>query len=391
MTSSSDVSKSTNRLSAVLLAVLVLFWVAPAAQATPPHTFTLLYSFQGATGEYPLAGLVMDSSGNLYGTTSEGGGDGDGVIFKVTPDGNESVLQSLTGGFDGELPAAGLVFDSSGDIWGTTTQGGAYGSGTVFQLAPNGTVNFVYDLGKTKFDPRFPAAGVTLDADGNIYGTTQEGGAYNLGTIFKIDTTHNLTVLHSFKGNPTDGKYPIAGLILDSKGDFYGTTELGGASNDGTIFKVDRKGHETVLLSLDGDSGGGYPFGGVVMDASGNLYGATAYGGNGIGVVFELSPAGTETVLYTFNGGNDGEYPSSSLAIDPKGNLFGTTEFGGKDGAGTIFEITAARKFFVLHDFSGPDGADMLTNLVLDSSGNLYGTATEGGANGQGSVFKLTK
>ncbi|HEX8817620.1 MAG TPA: choice-of-anchor tandem repeat GloVer-containing protein [Terriglobales bacterium] len=394
MNKSQHFSKSTIALVAISILVSVFAAKSAAAESETTPAFTLLYSFQGASGENPLAGVVMDSSGTLYGTTSEGGANGDGAVFTIAADGTESLLYSFKGGADGSFPLAPLTFDSSGNIYGTTTLGGKYGYGTVFKLASNGDKSLVYSFGAGNHDGRYPSAGVLLDKQGTIFGTTQDGGGYGCGTVFKIDANGKESIMHNFKGvgpgHPADGAYPIAGLIRDHHGNLYGTTELGGASNDGTVFKIDSTGRESLLLSLDGKSGGGYPFGGVVMDAQGNLYGTAAYGGDGIGVTFELSPAGKETPLHTFQGGDDGDYPSSGLAIDKHGNLYGTTEFGGLGGAGVLYKITTAGKFFVQHHFDGSDGGDLLTSPFADDNGNVYGTATEGGANGQGSVFKLS-
>lgn len=359
-----------------------------AAAQVPAAKFTLLYSFEGTSGEYPLAGLVLDSSGNVYGTTTEGGTHGLGTVFKVSESGGETVLHSFKGGHaDGSFSIAALVRDSAGNLYGTTVDGGEFGYGTVFKLEETGDETLLYSFGKTAKDGRYPSAGLLLDAKGNLYGTTQEGGAFGFGTIFKVAGDSEI-VLHNFAGNPTDGQYPVQGLIEDAAGNLYGATELGGKFNDGTIFKLDTTGHETVIFSLTGGPGGNYPFGGVVRDSAGNIYCTAAYGSNQIGVIFKVSPSGKETVLHTFEG-SDGSYPSSGLIRDSKGTLYGTTEFGGSIGSGVAYSLTATGTFTVLHNFAGSDGGDLLTPLVLDSAGNLYGTTTEGGVHGEGTVFKI--
>ena len=305
--------------------------------------------------------------------------------------GEETVLHSFKGGkSDGKFPIAGLVRDNAGNLYGTTNLGGAAGYGTVFKVEENGDESLLHSFGEREKDGRYPSAGLVSDDEGNLYGTTQEGGDHGYGTIFKLDACGKETVLHSFAGNPTDGRYSIAGLVRDVEGNLYGTTELGGSFNDGTVFKFDTSGKESVLFSFTGMASGAYPFGGVVLDSKGNLYGTTAYGANGFGVVFKLDALGRETVLYSFTGGTNGVYPSAGLVRDSKGNLYGTTEFGGTDGPGAIFRVSTGGKETVLHSFTGSDGADILNGLVRDADGNLYGTATEGGAHGQGTLFKLT-
>jgi uncharacterized repeat protein (TIGR03803 family) len=229
---------------------------------------------------------------------------------------------------------------------------------------------------------------------GNVYGTTQQGGAHGYGTVFKLDNAGKETVLHSFRGVP-DGEYPCAGLILDAKGNLYGTTQLGGpvSQNDGTVFKVTAKGKETVLYSFtDAKGDGAYPIGGVVRDPAGNLYGTASDGGtNGIGIVFKLDTTGKERVLYSFGTNTgDGAYPFAGLVRDAKGNLYGTAELGGANGPGVVFEVAPTGTETVVHSFGGTDGSYPLAGLVQDAKGNLYGTATEGGAHNDGVVFKLS-
>ncbi len=375
-----------------VFAGLVLLSALVAAQTPPAATFAVLHSFKGTGGEYPLSAVIMDASGNLYGTTSEGGLHGNGTVYKVTPSGEEVVLHSFKGGrSDGAFPIASLVRDNTGNLYGTTTDGGAAGFGTVFKVAEDGAETVLHSFGESADDGRYPSAGLVRDSAGNLYGTTEDGGALGFGTIFKVTESGEETVLHSFAGNPTDGQYPIANLTRDANGNLYGTTELGGSANDGTVFKLDAAGSETLLFNFEGGSTGANPFGGVIRDSSGNLYGAATYGAHGVGLVFKLSPLGVETVLHKFTGGTDGAYPSAGVIRDSSGNLFGTAEFGGDFGAGVVFEVSSSGTFSTVHSFSGSDGADILTGLLLDSAGNLYGTATEGGANGQGTVFKLSK
>ena len=238
--------------------------------------------------------MVQDSADNLYGTTPDGGASDAGVVFKVAKHGKETVLYSFTGGDDGGNPFAGLIRDSAGNLYGTTTYGGdlkcnnGYGCGTVFKLGKTGKETVLYSFTESP-DGAYPYAGLVRDTKGNLYGTTFFGGASGAGTVFKVDKTGKETVLYSFTGG-SDGKYPYAGLLRDTKGNLYGTTEYGGASSNGTLFKLDTSGTETVLHSFTGGSDGGLPIAGLILDASGNLYGAAQSGGDGGGTVFELTP-----------------------------------------------------------------------------------------------------
>jgi uncharacterized repeat protein (TIGR03803 family) len=374
--------------AALVLSILLLAAATGSAQA---QTYTTLFSFQAKAGEYPVAGVVIDSAGNLYGTTQQGGAHGLGTIFKVDANGKETVLHSFSGGkSDGAYPTAGLAFDSKGNLYGTTELGGTWNRGTVFKVSK--TTSVLYSFKATGGDGVYPISGVVLDKAGNIYGTTQQGGTRGYGTVFKLSAAGKESVLHSFKNIP-DGAYPCAGLILDAKGNLYGTTQLGGApQNDGTVFKLSSSGKETVLHRFTYTKGdGAYPIGGVVRDKSGNLYGTASDGGAfGIGIVFKLNSSGHQIWSYSFGTNNgDGLYPFAGLVRDAEGNLYGTAELGGANGPGTVFKVTSSGEESTLYSFTGSDGADPLSGLVLDS-GNLYGTTPEGGAHGKGVVFKLT-
>ena len=239
-------------------------------------------------------------------------------------------------------------------------------------------------------DGAYPAAGLVFDKKGNLYGTTKEGGGHN-GTVFKLTPSGKETVLYNFSGN-SDGYYPEAGLILDAKGNFYGTTTLGGGYFGGTVFKVTPSGKEAVLYrfcSQNNCTDGSTP-GGLVFDANGNLYGATnSGGGTNNGTVFKLTPSRKETVLYSFTGGTDGAFPSG-LVLDEKGSLYGTTAQAGANRGGTVFKVApSTRKETVLYSFTGADGANPRAGVAFDKQGNLYGTTYYGGTNNNGIVFKL--
>jgi uncharacterized repeat protein (TIGR03803 family) len=367
----------------------VLFLAAFAIASAQAQTFKTLHSFNGTSGAYPVAGLVIGPDGNLYGTTQQGGAHGLGTVFEVESDGKFVLLHSFAGA-DGAFPSAGLAFDSHGNVYGTTMLGGNSNRGTVFKV---GTKSVSYSFSGKHGDGAYPIAGVVVDSAGNAYGTTQEGGSHGYGTVFKFDGTSKETVLYSFRGVP-DGEYPCAGLILDKKGNLYGTTQLGGGTqNDGTVFKLTPAGKEAVLHSFTFANGdGAYPIGGVVSDGAGNLYGTTSDGGaNRVGIVFKLDKSGKESVLYSMGtNSGDGLYPFAGLIRDTKGNLYGTAELGGPNGGGTIFEVTPAGEETTLQGLGGSDGSIPLAGLARDSKGNLYGTTAEGGTSNNGVVFKLT-
>jgi uncharacterized repeat protein (TIGR03803 family) len=397
--------RSRIQLSAFCVAVMFAFGTTPTAQAQT-YSESVLYSFTGAPdGVYPNAGLVLDSTGNLYGTTKFGG-TGFGTVFEVSAAGPETVLHSFTGAPDGAFPRAGLVRDSAGNLYGTTYGGGLApsDSGTVFKVDPAGIETVLYSF-RGGGDGRSPKAGLIRDAAGNLYGTTSRGGAG--GTIFKLDPSDTETVLYRFAG-PPDGADSSAGLVRDAAGNLYGTAG-GGASvacfgGCGMVFKLDTAGTETALYSFNGGEegpDGAFPLGSLVMDSAGNVYGTTEIGGtHGAGTVFAVSPAGIETVLYNFTRGADGGVPVAGLVRDEAGNLYGTTSGGGAHGVGTVFKLSPSGAETVLYSFAGaPDGASPEAGLVRDKAGNFYGTTYHGGTGkcrhigvglGCGTVFRLS-
>lgn len=390
--------------------ILALLFAIPLSQA---QTFSVLYTFHGqGNGRYPEGRLVQGSEGGAYATTYSGGSFGYGTVFAIDSRGKESVLSSFWGG-NGLGPESGLTQDSAGNFYGTTYDGGTlegglclHGCGTVFKLGLSGKLTVLYAF-TGGADGGQPEAGLVQDAVGNLYGTTTIGGdlscRYGLGcgVVFKLDTTGKETVLHAFSGSPSDGWYPTGELVPDGNGGFYGTTWFGGPSGYGTIYKLESSGQETVLFNFTGISGGEYPNGPLVQDAQANVYGTTNGGGDTscdlCGLVFKLDAAGHETVLHTFTGSSDGAYPYAGLILDPLGNLYGTTYGGGSTGCGvgcgTVFKVDAKGNETVLHAFTGgADGAWPRDRLIMDASGNLYGTAPGGGdlsCGGCGVVFKL--
>jgi uncharacterized repeat protein (TIGR03803 family) len=270
------------------------------------------------------------------------GSSGCGTVFKVDKNGKETTLHDFAGTPDGWVPYAGLAREAAGNLYGMTLNGGAYSSGALIKIDKNGNESVLYSFGGDGQGPNNPYGGLTRDAAGNLYGTTGMGGTFFSGTVFKLDTTGGFTVLHNFDTQNGDGYFPAGNLVRDAAGNLYGTTEFGGTSGSGTVFKVDKNGNETVLHNFAGGTAdGGLPFlSGLLRDAKGNLYGVTGEGGaSSFGTVYKLDPAGKETILHSFNG-KDGKIPYGTLIMDKQGNLFGTTSAGGAHGAGVVFEIT---------------------------------------------------
>ena len=376
-------------LCALLCAGVALVGLS-MARAQEIALLTSLGSF-GGNGAYPVAGLAAGSDGNFYGTTSNGGdATGDGTIYQVTPAGGLTTLYTFTGGSDGSQPYAGLVQDSDGSFYGTTSAGGdANGDGTVYKVTPAGGLTTLYTFTGGN-DGSQPQAGLAHGTDGNFYGTTAYGGANGDGTIFKLTPTGGLTTLYTFTGG-SDGSYPVAGLVQGNDGNFYGTASAGGDANgDGTIYKITPAGTFTVLYTFGG-SDGYQPVGKLTLGSDGNFYGAAFEGGTtGDGTIYQVTPAGALTTLYTFTGGSDGSQPYSGLVQGSDGSLYGETSVGGAGGNGTIFKLTPAGALTTLYTFSDGDGAQPQSGLVQGGDGGFYGTTSAGGANGAGTVFKLS-
>jgi uncharacterized repeat protein (TIGR03803 family) len=398
------------KLPVGLTAALAIFTVILLATCTPAlaQQETILHSFnpKGGDGINPWGGLILDAAGNLYGTTVWGGTYGRGTVFELIPKAGggwtEKVLHSfIPNGKDAANPTAGLVFDAAGNLYGTAEGGGTYGLGAVFELIPRprgGWSERVLHSFTGFADGGVPAAGLTLDSAGNLFGTTAFETAFELTPTASGQWKE--TILHEF-GIGTDGAEPYGGLVFDAAGNLYGTTFLGGAHNAGTVFEltpaVGGGWTETVLysFSLNAFSGGAYPMAGLVRDAVGNLYGTT----NNNSTVFELTPTAggiwTETVLHSFSSnGIDGFAPMAGVIFDAAGNLYGTTTSGGLYIYGTVFELTPAAGGIwtetLLHDFgNGTDGSDPRAGLIFDAAGNLYGTTFYGGAYNGGTVFQI--
>jgi uncharacterized repeat protein (TIGR03803 family) len=385
-------------------------------------TESILYSFTGLSdGSMPVAPLIFDASGNLYGTTGYGGTSSNGVVFEFTPNAqgtwSESVLYNFAGGTDGSTPGSPLIFDSAGNLYGTTYRGGGFtgGAGTVFELKPNGngawTESILYRFGITNSDGLYPS-GVIFDDAGNLYGTTSAGGntgCYNTGCGVAFRLSPNSggqwteSILHTFTGG-ADGGNPYAGVIFDHAGNFYGTTAYGGLANLGAVFKLSQRTGgsftEKTLYWFPG-TGGWFPAGNLIADGAGNFYGTAERGGlYQNGAVFKLSPNShggwTSSLIYNFKGVPDGSGPVGSLVFDTAGNLYGASGGGGTGvcgafvGCGTVFKLSPGSGQWtetVLHSFTGGADGTFPYAGVTFSGGNLFGTTYLGGGNGSGCKY----
>ncbi len=376
----------------VLGSALILALLTGSAQAK----FKTLHSFAGGfDGSYPEADLFIDRTGVLYGTTTQGGIEGNmGTLFKIAPGGKEKVVHAFGGSADdGADPSGGVIVDKAGNLYGATLGGGANGLGVVYKLAPDGTETLVHTFQGIccGIDGSFPYGNLVFDTLGNIYGATNAGGsAADLGSVFEIRADGTETVLHGFAGG-ADGSYPRGGLAIDDSGSLYGTTVTGGASDVGTVYRITSTGAESVLHAFANCScDGQYPHSTLVLDRQGNAYGAATAGGSGFaGALFVVTATAHETLVHSFDT-SGGAAPVSGLIKDRKGNLYGTTAEGGANNMGTVFELHTSGAFKVLHSFNGTDGNGPFGGLAADADGNLYGTTELGGANNMGVVFEIT-
>jgi uncharacterized repeat protein (TIGR03803 family) len=409
----------------VVIAIVLLLGTNASAQETVLNNFTV------RGGYYPNGNLTLDSAGNLYGGTGAGGTYDQGAVYELSPQSGggwtETVLHFFGKGIDGWPGSGSLIADGKGNFYGVTNYGGAYGSkgyyigGTAFELIPEGGKRWkevvLHSFGSGT-DAAIPLGGLVSDVNGNLYGITVAGGDNGAGTVFELSQVGGVwkeSVLHSF-GSGKDGANPnCAKLAIDSVGNLYGTTVVGGTFHRGVVFELTRQAgggwKEAVLQSFGAngkdDLNGVYPLG-LAFDSSGNLYGVTAGGGfDNSGVAFALSPGSAggwvENVIYTFGSGADGIQPNSPLVFDASGNLYGTTAAGGEYDignalfGGTVFELTPvsgqlAWNETLLHSFgNSPDGAVPTAGVIFDGSGNLYGTTeystTPGAA---GTLWRIT-
>lgn len=399
--------------------IMAAAWTCAAIMIALPNaalaaqTDKVLYAFKGTgqgDGASPYGG-VIDKAHNFYGVTLFGGGSCDcGTVYKLAPDGTETVLHIFAGGSDGSYPYEDrLVLDGSGNLYGTAEIGGGSGCGgsgcgVIFKIASDGTETILYPFtGGT--DGGDPVSGLTVDASGNLYGTTSGYGAHRKGTVYEFTTGGVLTTLYAFcaLANCTDGATPDATPTLDNAGDVYGTTVLGGTDGKGTVWKLTSGGAESVLYSFCSQQNcadGASPTGGVSLYQKTYVVGVTPYGGStacsqGCGVGFEVNTSGGEAGAYPFCSQTncaDGSLPHATPIIGTDGTLYGAATGGGRYGYGVIYKFTVAGKLGVLYNFAGgvggPDGAAPYGSLYMDKKGRIYGTTVDGGS-GDGTVFKL--
>lgn len=426
-----DVNMKNTRSARAACWAAILFVLS--ATLLSAQTFKTLVDFNGPDGADPAGSLVQGLDGNLYGTTYSGGPYGKddfGTIFRINASGERSgsydfCPQPQNGCVDGDGPYSGLVLGTDGNFYGTAVYGGFTGVGTIFKLSGQGAVTTLYSFCPGGLphciDGMNPHFGLIQGADGNFYGTTETGGAncFNslsdgCGTVFRVTPTGEMTTLYSFcsQSNCTDGLYPDGGLVQGADGNFYGTTMSGGTDKDlglgGTLFKITPSGRLTTIYNFcqqlsctDGQS----PSGELVQGTDGNFYGTTQVGGAPSygGTIFKITPAGSLTTLYRFckstrSGADispilpyecyDGSTPVAGLTLGSDGNFYGTTYSGGfvKDAqkncngnCGTVFKITPQGQFKTLHRFKGGDGNEPVGGLLQATNGKIYGTTYLGG------------
>lgn len=395
LSSRSNHSGSERRYFAGIAMAVVLSASILIRYSAEVQTETVLYSFKGAPADagYPSSGVILDASADIYGTSRQGGPVNVGTVFGISKHG-EKVLRNFSG-VDGEIPLAGLLRDATGNLYGTTTGGGTAGWGTVFKISASGKWFLLHSFAGPPTDGGYPLSGLILDAKGNLSGTTELGGAKKVGTVFRLDPTGKESVVHSFTGGAlgeADGANPRGGLLLDGASNLYGTTMGGGAQNAGTVFKIDSSENETVVYAFTGEPDGEYPMGSLVRDSAGNLYGITNVGGSAnFGTIFKVDTTGKETVLHSFGSPGDCSSPQWGVISDAGGNLLGTAQ-GGTLGYGAVFSFDpATSKEKILHFFSGgaSDGQYPMGTLAIDSHGDIYGATQQGGASNWGTVFKI--
>jgi uncharacterized repeat protein (TIGR03803 family) len=389
-----------------------LLWAA-AAVAVSAQTFTTLVNFDGTNGASPaFVSLVQGLDGNFYGTTLDGGANGSGTVFKVTPTGILTTLYSFCsqkGCTDGSSPLGGLALGADGSFYGTTYIGGTTvnricrdGCGTVFKITPQGILTTLHSFNLSE-DGNYPYAQLIQGTDGNFYGTTVQGPSqYGAGTVFEITPGGLFKTLYRF--NLDEGGGPIGGLVQATDGNFYGTTSDGGANSAGTVYQFTPGGAYSTLYnfcSLSGCEDGGYSSAALFQGSDGSLYGTTeggglplCYEGEGCGTIFKVTLQGALTNLYSFTG-PDGSDPYGPVIQATDGNFYGTTNEGGNSpscssGCGTIYKITTVGILTTLHDFDVTDGYAPEGGLVQGTNGSFYGTTLNGGSKPQGTAFALS-
>ena len=372
--------------------------VSTAASATP----NVLHSFQGgiSDGSYPSGSLIQGSDGFFYGTSSSGGSNNSGTVFKVSTAGVVTVIYSFSGN---NYSNSGVIQGSDGYLYGTNYAGGANSSGSVFKLSTTGTFTTLYSFTYGSSEGAYPYGNLIQASDGYLYGTTGSGGANNYGTVYKISTTGTFTNLYSFAGGISDGCNPYQGLKQGSDGYLYGLTSSCGAYSQGVIFKISTAGVESILHAFAGglDGSSGYYQGGstLVIAADGNLYGVNASGGlYGSGTVYKITTSGTFSTLYSF--GNSGIGNPLTIIQGVDGNLYGSTSTGSyysngnanyyyNSTVGTIFKISTTGTYTSLYSFQYGLNGTSASGMIQASDGRFYGLAQGGGMYGIGTMFQF--
>jgi uncharacterized repeat protein (TIGR03803 family) len=389
--------------SASVFKRIYVFIILCATAATPlrAQIFRTAANFIGSNGAGPQAALVQGTDGRFYGTTTVGGTDELGVVFRFTSSGTLTALYSFSG-TDGTLSRGTLVQGTDGNFYSATVEGGSNGLGAIYKISPQGHYTTLYSFDQT--DGFFPEAGLVQGSNGNFYGTTPDGGADNQGTVFELTGGSKLITLHSFCSltNCTDGQSSFSSLIQGADQNFYGTALYGGANNAGTVFKINAAGTLTTIYnfcSLANCADGANPYDALIQGNDGNFYGTTyrnsAAGGDG--TIFKLTPAGKLTTLYSFCPAGDcttGRNPLSSLLQGSDGNFYGVSEEGGANGFGTLFQITPTGSLTTLHTFCSQtncaDGGNPDASVMQATTGIFYGVTPSGGTNEVGTIFSLS-
>lgn len=350
---------------------------------------------------YNITVKTQPVDGPLFGVTYGKGTVGDSAVSNVLVSPiSLTVLHSFAGSVanDGSGPSGGLIQAADGALYGTTQQGGANNAGTVFKISPTGAASVLHSFGFSTTEGNTPNGSLIQGTDGNFYGMTEQGGLQYSGTVFKIAPDGAVTTLYSFLNSGTDGAKPTGSLIQGADGAFYGMTEQGGFNGNGTVFSITSDGEEIPLhIFTGGPNDGGQPYGSLIQATDGNFYGMTFMGGaNNVGAVFKMNLSGAQTILHSFeNSATDGRYPIGSLIQGTDGNFYGMTPYGGALGHGVVFMMTPSGVETILHSFTGSattpvDGSAPNGSLIQGTDGNFYGTTQQGGANNAGTVFMMT-
>ena len=385
-----------HRLRPAALAAALLAACA-AADAAVPGALTTLHAFTAHDGADPIAPLVQDAAGNLYGTAQLGGAigrgmpHGCGVVYRMAPDGAVEVLHEFQQ-TDGCRPNGGVQRSADGSLYGTTLYGGNADKGVFFRIAPDGSFALLHSFGGA--EGGYPQSALVQGRDGNFYGVLPAGGGGGVGCVYRIAPDGTLAVLHSFSADGAHGTSPAGTPAMAEDGSLFGTAQNGGEFGDGTVFHLGLDGSVSTLHSFDGDDGQ-FPQS-LVLARDHRLYGVALYGGAwNLGTAFALSQRGELELLHSFDGADDGCHPFVQPAEAAGGGVFGAASECGPAGGGTIFALSRARGFATVHAFAERDPHGFFpSGLAVGLDGALYGTTESGGSrqnhgNGWGTVFRI--